>query len=142
VNAPDSYGSRDRITKYPELKFEKKYNSYTIWIKMLYEKWFGKNYKCSGILFAPILIILAKILNIKISHCLGMLWPKSYIISRILPLPNSNKVRYPNPNPIIIFVSQSNSVRKKSEAHLCVMRICMFSHMDKRNFVANIIKVC
>ena len=24
MNAPDSYGSRDRITKYPELKFEKK----------------------------------------------------------------------------------------------------------------------
>jgi len=34
----------------------------------------------------------------------------------------------PNPNPIIIFINHSYLVREKSEAHLRVMRICLFSY--------------
>ena len=46
MNAPDSYGSRDRITKYPELKFEKKErkiekNTIVTWFEL---KCYMKNY--------------------------------------------------------------------------------------------------
>ena len=53
----------------------------------------------------------------------------------ISPIHSPNQISHPkpNPNPIIILVNQSNLVQKKSEAHLCVMRICMFFYITITN---------